>query len=547
VSVEPRTAPGTDRAAPSAWDAVTTAPAVTARLAADALTAMEISRAQYLTEHLPAARRIAAAAADLGRPDLAMRARLVEADVAARQGSPLQASHEIQAVNDWATDADDRYIAARSSFLQCAVQFRIGDLPTARLHGITGVDLLPADAPTSIRVDHLTMLAVAHGPGPAADRCYRRALQLTEQSGDTARSLGLLNNLAFFAWRAGDLATAAQRVEQMRSSAARHDLPLKPSMLDTAARVYTDSGRPDEAVATLRPAVDDHEASLFELGNIGVLHTAPYALPQCQVTLARALRSAGRYDEAERYLDAAARTPHDRILGVTLTELLEERAGLAAARGDWRAAYEQHIVFHDTSTRLHDEEQESRARLIQASYDADERRRDTVRFRELAMRDALTGLYNRRFIDEQLRSLTSRAAAARTPLSAAIVDADFFKRINDECSHDVGDAVLRTMSSILSATVVAPETVGRLGGEEFVILMPDVSAEDAAMRCEQVRYAIARHDWSPLVGAIPITVSIGVATAGNGQTSPAAILSDADRNLYAAKRSGRNRVVSDSR
>lgn len=521
-------------------------PVVTAGLAADALTAMEITRAQYLGEHLPAARRIGAAAAELDRPDLAMRARLVEADVAARLGAPLPASHEIQAVSDWATTTGDHYVEARAGFLQCAVQFRIGDLPTARLHGITGVEVLPADAPVSIRVDHLTMLAVAHGPGPGGDRYYRRALELTQESGDTARSIGLLNNLAFSAWRSGDLPMASQRVEQMHALAARHGLPLKPSMLETSARVYIDMGRPDAAISALLPAVDD-ASPLYALGNTGVLHTAPYALPQCQVTMARALRAAGRFDEAEQYLDRAGRTAHDRIVGQTVTDLLQERASLAAARGDWRSAYERHITFHDVSTRLHADEQESRARLVKAGYDADDRRRDTTRFRELAVRDALTGLYNRRFIDEQLRSLTSRSAASRMPLSAAIVDADFFKRINDECSHDVGDAVLRTMSSILAGTVVAPETVGRLGGEEFVILMPDISARDAAMRCEQVRAAIADHDWFPLVGAIPVTVSIGVATAANGQTSPAAILSDADRNLYAAKRSGRNRVVSDHR
>lgn len=538
--------PRSNRAAPTAWDAVVAAPAVTVPLALDALTAMEISRAQHLEAHRPAARRIAAAAGDLGRPDLAMRAQLIEADISARQGAPLRASSEIDAVHEWAAGAGDRYVLARSSFLQCSVQFRIGDLPTARLHGADGVELLPDEAPIPVRVDHLTMLAVAYGPGQAAERCYRRALELLGESGDTEKSLGIHNNLAFFAWRSGDLAMATRHVERMHALAAAHGLPLKPSMLDTSARVYIDTGRFEEAVAALQPAVTEG-SPLFRLSNTGVLHTAPYALPQCLVTLARALRSVGRLDEAAEHLDRAQRVSHDRILGETVTALLEERASLSAARGDWRRAYEQHIAFHDYSNRIHSSEQEARARLIQASYDAAERRRDTIRFRELAMRDALTGLYNRRFIDEQLKSLTSRAAADRTPLSAAIVDADFFKRINDECSHDVGDAVLRTMASLLDGAVVAPETVGRLGGEEFVILMPGVTAGDAAARCEEVRSAVASHDWAPLVGSVPVTVSIGVATAASGQTSPAAILSDADRNLYAAKRSGRNRVMSDSR
>lgn len=127
----------------------------------------------------------------------------------------------------------------------------------------------------------------------------------------------------------------------------------------------------------------------------------------------------------------------------------------------------------------------------------------------------------------------------------AIVDADLFKRVNDKLSHEVGDQVLRILSAILASTVVAPETAGRLGGEEFVILMPGILASQARERCEQVRAAIASHEWAPLTGDIPVTVSIGVATAVRGQTSPAALLSDTDRHLYAAERSGRNRVVAD--
>lgn len=225
---------------------------------------------------------------------------------------------------------------------------------------------------------------------------------------------------------------------------------------------------------------------------------------------------------------------------------LLRRAEDDAARGDYRDAYEAHRAYHRVTTRLYAAEQEARARVIQANYDAGERR-DTARFRELAMRDALTGLYNRRFIDQQLATLTAQAATTRTALSAAIADADHFKRVNDEISHKVGDHVLRTMAGIIESTVVAPESVGRLGGEEFVILMPNVPADAALRRCEQIRRSVAEYDWTPIAGNLPITLSIGVATAPAGQTSPAALLSDADRNLYAAKRSGRNRVVADAR
>lgn len=507
---------------------------------------MEIARARFMEAHLPAARRIRQLAIDMGRPDLDMRARLVIADVEARSGAPLDAVGDLERVSRRATAAGNRYVLARSHFLLCTVRFAIGDLPSARIHGVHGVEMLPDDAPIPIRIDHLVMLAVAYGSGAEADECYRHALDLTAVIGDVDKTIGIHNNLAYFAWESGDIATATGHVERMLKLSTLRGIPLKASALDTVARVHIRNGRFADAIAVLGPAVDD-DSGVLALRNVGVLHTEPYALPECLRTLAEAHRMLGDYDSAQHAIDRAMEIAETRGLDRTRANVLLEQADLFAARGDFRHAYEAHTAFHAAATRLHSDEQEARARIVQVSYDAGERRRDTARFRELAMRDALTGLYNRRFIDEQLATLTAQAAANRTPLSAAIADADFFKRINDEHSHDVGDRVLRTMASIIAAAVVAPETAGRLGGEEFVILMPNVAADEAYRRCEQIRSAISDHDWAPLVDTVPVTVSIGVSTAGSGQTSPAALLSDADRNLYAAKRSGRNRVMADTR
>lgn len=529
------------------WEQVETAEALTPAFMLDALAAMEIARARNMDEHVPAALRIRTRAVEIDRADLDMRARLILADVESRKGSPLVALKAIQEVAEQAKHGGYPYIQARSSFLQCVSQFALGDLPAARIHGVQAVEALPDEAPIPIRIDHLIMLAVAFGPGRESAVHYREALDLTAAIGDTARAVGIHNNLAYFAWQSGDRATALEQVQQMLTLSKTRGIPLKASSLDTVARVYIDAGRYDDAIDVLGPAVEDGSPVFSNHPGGGVLHTEPYALPECLLTLAAAHRLLGSLDSAAACLDRATALATERDLRQTGVSALEERAKQQAARGDWRRAYETHIAFHDAATHLHTAEQEARARAIQAGYDAGERERDSARFRELAIRDALTGLYNRRFIDTQMTALTAQSVANRTALSVAIVDADFFKHINDECSHDVGDRVLQSMASILDGAVVTPETVGRLGGEEFVVLMPGIEAAAAFERCEQMRRLIQDHDWSPLVGDLSVTVSVGVSTAANGQTSAAAILSDADRNLYAAKRSGRNRVMADTR
>lgn len=256
------------------WEQVETADALTPALMQDALTAMEIARARYMDEHLPAARRIRARAAELGSADLDMRARLILADVESRQHSPLAALKTLQEVADQARQHGDRYVQARSSFLQCVAQWALGDLPAARIHGVQAVESLPEDAPIPIRIDHLVMLAVAYGPGPDAAVQYREALDLTAAVGDAARAIGIHNNLAYFAWQSGDRDGALEQVQQMLTLSRTRDIPLKASALDTVARVYIDAGRYQDAIDTLGPAIADGSSPFSAHNRGGVLHTA---------------------------------------------------------------------------------------------------------------------------------------------------------------------------------------------------------------------------------------------------------------------------------
>ncbi len=164
---------------------------------------------------------------------------------------------------------------------------------------------------------------------------------------------------------------------------------------------------------------------------------------------------------------------------------------------------------------------------------------------EIAVTDALTGLANRRRLDEALVVEIAREKRYVTPLSIAVADVDRFKGVNDTHGHDAGDAVLRGLAKVFGAGVRRTDLAARLGGEEFVVLMPHTSLATARDVAERLRLAFraVRH----VIGdeSLECTVSIGVATydAAKGVDDGAKLLRAADEALYAAKSGGRDRVV----
>jgi two-component system, cell cycle response regulator len=158
------------------------------------------------------------------------------------------------------------------------------------------------------------------------------------------------------------------------------------------------------------------------------------------------------------------------------------------------------------------------------------------RLAEHALTDALTGLMNRRAFDEVLHD----AAADPGPLAFLLLDLDHFKQINDTKGHATGDGVLRAVGGVLADAVPAGGTAARFGGEEFAIVLPGVTAGEAARVAEAARSAIAGAQ-----GPAPVTASIGLCQRDQGPHDPAAIAAAADAALYAAKRDGRNRVAID--
>jgi diguanylate cyclase len=165
------------------------------------------------------------------------------------------------------------------------------------------------------------------------------------------------------------------------------------------------------------------------------------------------------------------------------------------------------------------------------------------RIEELAELDELTGSFNRRCIMRMLDDEIARARRAGTPCSIALIDLDWFKRINDAYGHPTGDEVLRTFAITVFANIRAIDRFGRYGGEEFLLVLPDTSNDDATRILDRLRAIIADLDWSAFSPGMTVTISAGVATLGANET-PDTFLARADNALYAAKARGRNRIAS---
>jgi diguanylate cyclase (GGDEF)-like protein/PAS domain S-box-containing protein len=163
--------------------------------------------------------------------------------------------------------------------------------------------------------------------------------------------------------------------------------------------------------------------------------------------------------------------------------------------------------------------------------------------REQVMRDPLTGMYNRRFLDDALQAEIARAVREREPLSLMMLDIDHFKRVNDSHGHQTGDEVLRMLAGILRSEARRTDVACRYGGEEFVLLLPKMNIESARARAERWRQMFAEMDVPVESGQLRCTLSVGIAAFPDHGNSAEDLLRNGDRALYLAKALGRNRVV----
>ena len=484
--------------------------------------------------------QIELAAQELADTELVWRARLLSAELMAREGSMAEALRLQREVNEYATANGPARLLARSHLILASTYRELGDLAASLEQAVKAVELLDALAPRSVRALYLLRLA------DSLDECgfpqearvrYEQAEEFAVRDGNIFRQVACLNNRAYGEYVAGDVERAEATINRLIEVCRRTDTPMLHNTLDTIARIQIAAGRYEEAISTAQEAIEVY-------WNQDV--RAAMSPAESLLTLVLAQRKFGDLDAAQRSLDECRSLGTSGGLASVLARVEEEQAELFAARGDFEQAFNRLKAFHAAEKALISEKRAAQSNLRQAVLETKEARAEAHRLRGEAHRDPLTGLYNRRFVDETLPGLLAGRAPDQV-IAAAMVDLDNFKRVNDTYSHAAGDAVLVEVAHLLTLAAATGEDpydgcfAARLGGEEFLVVLEGLSREQVVQRLEDLRHAVACTDWSPIVGDLPMTLSAGVSWADT-EDSQYTLLHRADRLLFAAKDSGRDCV-----
>jgi diguanylate cyclase (GGDEF)-like protein len=461
---------------------------------------------------------------ELGLGRIAALGRLARVDVlnrTQRMPEAVQLAHEVLR---WSSPAGDTLVTARVNALLATGLFRLGAWAQSIPHAEQAVQLLDESAPLPVRVDHALILALVASvrAGEPPVELFERADRLARELGDPVMIVANLNNLAWTQFEDGDIDGAAKTVAELRAVATAGGHRLNASVLDTVAAVLLDRGALDGDVA-----VTDADA------------VAAVLLTYSEIKL-----RAGDHAGALRAVEDCQRMIEGRQLGEMSAVVLRQVGAIRAATGDYRAAYEAMVEFQAMWEELRSRQGEATASVMQVLLEVDQARRDSVRYQELAERDGLTGLWNRRHVDGRLPGLLDEAAQTGQGLAVALIDLDHFKQVNDGFSHDTGDVVLREVAHLLAERTGSGVFAARLGGEEFLLVYSGRAAATVPDACEDVRLAIAGHPWSRHATGLAVTTSIGV-TAARPDDTVSTLLRRADEHLYTAKRGGRNRTVAD--
>ena len=467
------------------------------------------------------------------------------------------AIEQAAAVCTLAADADEPIWLGLARTLQARCLNAIGESPSAldlallAMQGLASVEPGGEDVAETCQAATIA-LGVIHldlGDLPAAMQWCERAVELARPLQNQAACGAALDTVACvrsaMAARARDaghveLAEQHERIAIAFSTEAVQvahrigHVDYEASALLNLAESLTLVGEPTRALTLLQDWARQHSETLRRQRSH--MHDS---LGQIRLAM-------GHLDEAVTAFETALSLNDDRVHRATITEHLSSALERC---GRWQEALARHKEFHAlhaqvsaeraqrnarvAALHLDAEQERARARVLTTSNDQLRRRAEDLQ--RMTVEDPLTGLANRRRIDALL-------SGPQDDHWLAILDVDHFKRINDDHSHAVGDAVLRMLGAILRDNCRPTDTAGRLGGEEFIVLYRgDPLAGPAAV--ERLRQRVAAHDWSAVAAGLQVTVSIGLAHATEANDGHA-LLALADQRLYAAKRGGRNRVVS---
>jgi len=417
---------------------------------------------------------------------------------------------------------------------------------------------------------------------------HEQAAQIYERARDQQHAAGLRRDEAVTLYNLG---RARQRLGEWDAARAAFSgcLTLSRELKYGRGEAYALLG-----LASVDNSTGDPNGALAKLERAADLERlTPNARQGAQIQLARgtALRQLQRGAEAVSALEKSEAVFKQADSLEDLSATYDELATAHAQLGEWRSAYEYRGEAKEISERLLRNQLDQRFATLKVEFDtattekenallmsqkavdqkalAEERRANTLRttvivlsllllglltimalrqrrgarrLHELAMTDELTGVPNRRAVLTHLEALLQRGDAP--PCSILLVDIDYFKSINDRHGHPAGDETLRLLTSHLRNAVAQPAFLGRLGGEEFVVVLPGTSLQDAYRIADAIRAQVPSIDLERWLGKRRITVSIGVTTSGVADTI-SAVLRRADAALYAAKHAGRNCVRTD--
>lgn len=346
-------------------------------------------------------------------------------------------------------------------------------------------------------------------------------------------------------------------------------------------------------LASVRNAVGDPAGAIVLLARAESLQKqTPDARLRAQIQLQRgiSMRLLKRPAESLTTLNEALAIFKSADSQAELVATYRALAATHADMGDWRAAYERQVDLKKSSDRLLQRQLDQRFASLKIAFDTDAKdkenrlllrerdaveraldqarkvsqlqvavivlatlllaalgvlalrmRRTSARMHSLAMTDELTGLPNRRAVLSRLRAVLDAPGAEGC--AVMIADLDHFKPINDEHGHGVGDDVLREVGAVLTEAVREPVFVGRLGGEEFLVVLPDTGLESARRAAERIREQIGAIDTGRWFAGRGLSVSLGVTVSAPTGDRASDMLRRADAALYEAKQSGRNRVA----
>jgi diguanylate cyclase (GGDEF)-like protein len=360
---------------------------------------------------------------------------------------------------------------------------------------------------------------LANGALQRSRQYGRQSVSLARRHADGYRLAVTQGNLGEVLGLAGEYEESHRVLEETVNEAREHGYrAVELRTLHNIGEVLIQQGRLDDAVAVLEDTLanldrDDQETTRMRV------HSALY----------RAHKAAGRFEPALHHCEAyhALELHRAALQSHAQARLMVNRIDI------------ENALMDSERSRLEAELQRLRSRELETEKKQLEAR--TAELQRDTLEDQLTRLANRRRVDEDLPRIVSRAVESNSPLCVAVVDLDHFKSINDQFGHAVGDSVLRSVAQIFRVKTRTRDLVARIGGEEFLFVFVDTSAQVARDVCERLRAAVQAHPWEQTATGLKVTMSIGLATAKIGDT-PGGLTSRADAALYDAKRAGRNQL-----